>query len=145
MDESIWKQYFTPPFIRDTFEPGIIWDANGLMVTSPSDKMEDVEDYDISAVEKVMDAIVEAMNAACEGRAPEKAVRFDTVEYECINLSFGALGYDLNLLLRSWGYLTGYKRLKDDVAMAIQDSLGKFIVECIKNASTGDENQLPTG
>lgn len=141
MDEPIWKQYFTPPFIRDTFEPGIIWDSNGLMVTSPSDKMEDVEDYDISAVEKVMDAIVEAMNAACEGRAPEKTVRFDTVEYECINLSFGALGYDLNLLLRSWGYLTGYKRLKDDVASAIQDSLGQFIVECIKNASKGDENE----
>jgi hypothetical protein len=91
-------------------------------------------------VEKVMNAIVEAMNASCEGRAPEKTVRFDTVEYECINLSFGALGYDLNLLLRSWGYLTGYKQLKDDVAAAIQDSLGQFITECIKNASKGDEN-----
>ena len=140
MDELIWKQYFTPPFIRDTFEPGIIWDSDGLMVTSPSYKMEDVEDYDISAVEKVMNAIVEAMNAACEGRTPEKTVRFDTVEYECTNLSFGALGYDLNLLLRSWGYLTGYRRLKDDVAAAIQDSLGQFIAECIKNASKGDEN-----
>lgn len=141
MADASWKDYFHPPFIRDTFEPGIIWDSDGLMVTSPSDKMEDVEDYDISAVERVMDAIVEAMNAACEGRAPEKTVRFDTVEYECINLSFGALGYDLNLLLRSWGYLTGYRRLKDDVAAVIQDSLGQFIVESIKNASKEYENE----
>lgn len=141
MADASWKDYFQPPFMRDTFEPGIIWDSNGLMVTSPSDKMEDVEDYDIFAVEKVMNAIVEAMNAACEGRAPEKTVRFDTVEYECINLSFGALGYDLNLLLRSWGYLTGYRRLKDDVAAGIQDSLGQFIVESIKNASKEYENE----
>ena len=109
-------------------------------MTSPAYKMKDVEDYDLSAVENVMNAIVEAMNASCEGRTPEKTIRFDTVEYECTNLSFGALGYDLNLLLRSWGYLTGYRRLKDDVASVIQDSLGQFIAECIKNASKEGEN-----
>ena len=143
MGEPIWKQYFTPPFIGDTYNPGTIWDTNGGLITSPANSIEDAADDNIMNIERAFSLIVDAMNAEFEGREPDRQVRFENVEYVGTNddaaVKFRVFGYDLDLLVRGWGYLTGYKKLPDDEAAAIQDSLGQFIAECIKNASKGDE------
>lgn len=144
MNEQPWQKHFTPPFIGDTYNPGTIWDINGGLITSPSNSIENAADDDIMAIELAFNLIVDAMNAACEGREPDRQVRFENVEYVGTNddavVKFRVFGYDLDLEVRGWGYLTGYKKLPDAEAAAIQDSLGQFIAECIKNASKGDEN-----
>lgn len=144
MNEQPWQKYFTPPFIGDTYNPGTIWDTNGGLITSPSNSIENAADDDLMAIERAVDLIVDAMNAKCEGREPDRQVRFENVEYVGTNddavVKFRVFGYDLDLLVRGWGYLTGYKKLPNNEAAAIQDSLGQFIAECIKNASKGDEN-----
>lgn len=144
MNEQPWQKHFTPPFIGDTYNPGTIWDINGGLITSPSNSIENAADDDIMDIELAFNLIVDAMNAACEGREPDRQVRFENVEYVGTNddaaVKFRVFGYDLYLLVRGWGYLTGYKKLPDAEAAAIQDSLGQFIAECIKNASKEDEN-----
>ena len=138
MADTSWKDYFRPPFIRDSFVPGIVWDSDGGMIL----RTEDYEDDNIGMVEKVMDAVVEGINAMAEGREPVRTVRFDTVErHGGTVITLSALGYCLCLIVRGWGYLTGYLGLSDNEAMSIQDSLGQFIAECIKNASKEYENE----
>lgn len=38
-----------------------------------------------------------------------------------------------------WGFLTGRKHLNPNVAAAIQDEYGQFIVDCINSINTGAE------
>ena len=76
-----WKDYFKPPFFTDEFNPGMIWDAEFEMVSSPTDLMECVADNNVFLAERVMENVVEAINAKCEGREPKCTVQFDDVKY----------------------------------------------------------------
>ena len=41
-----WKDYFNPPFFTDEFNPGMIWDAEFEMVSSPTDLMDTISAND---------------------------------------------------------------------------------------------------
>lgn len=49
---------------------------------------------------------------------------------------FKADGEEIELHVRGWGFLTGCKRLHPNVAAAIQDDYGQFIVDCINSINT---------
>lgn len=46
-------------------------------------------------------------------------------------VKFKADGEEIELDVRGWGFLTHSKRLHPNIAAAIQDEYGRFIVECI--------------
>ena len=144
MSENNWKEYFVPPFIGDHYNPGTIWSECGCLVTTPGHSAESASDEDIMDVEKVMAAVVEALNAPCEGREPNRTVRFENVEYsgtkDDSKVIFRAAGLDLDLDVRGWGFLTGTKKLSPEEAASIQDEFGRFIADSIRGASAEDND-----
>ena len=144
MSEHNWKEYFVPPFVGDNYNPGTIWSVGGGLVTTPGSSAEIASDEDIMDVEKAMDAVVEALNARCEGREPNRTVRFENVEYsgtkDDSKVVFRAFGLDLDLDVRGWGYLTGAKKIEPEEAAGIQDEFGRFIADSIRGASAEDKD-----
>lgn len=52
---------------------------------------------------------------------------------------FKADGEEIELNVRGWGFLTGCKRLDPNVAAAIQDEYGQFIVDCMNSINADAE------
>ena len=134
-----WKDYFKPPFFTDKFNPGMIWDADFAMVSSPTDLMECAADNNVFLAERVMENVVEAINAKCDGRKPKCTVQFDDVKYSDSNdgsvLYFTAYGDKMSIDIRGWEMLTALRKLSPDDAAACQDSLGQFIADSLIEAS----------
>lgn len=134
---NTWKAYFKPPFILDEYDPGIIWSSDYEMVTSPTDQMDRVADHNLFGAEHAMQAVVEALNAKCEGRRPDCSVQFENVKYSGTSdnavVSFTA-GDEMSIQVRCWGMLTGSKNLSPDEAAAIQDAFGRFIADSLIEA-----------
>ena len=134
-----WKDYFKPPFFTDEFNPGMIWDDEFELVSSPTDLMEYVADNNVFLAERVMENVVESINAKCEGRKPKCTVQFDDVKYSGSNdgsvLCFTAYGDNMSIDIRGWGMLTASRKLSPDDAAAVQDSLGQFIADSLIEAS----------
>ena len=130
-----WKDYFKPPFTADGYDPGTIWDDKFEMVSSPTDLMGCVADTNVFLAERVMENVVEAINAKCEGREPKCTVQFDDVKYSGSNYSsilyFTAYGDEMSIEIRGWGMLTASRKLSPDDAAAVQDSLGQFISDSL--------------
>lgn len=139
MNEPIWKQYFIPPFQADTYDPGIVWDSSPAMVASPTPEMEEQTNDDPVDTERAMRAVVDAMNAVCEGKTPTTDVPFENPEYVGTHtnaiVKFTAFGLGMSFCIRGWGHLTGAMNLPGEEAEVIQDEFGKFIVDCIKATS----------
>ena len=134
-----WKDYFNPPFFADTFNPGMIWDADFEMVSSPTDLMECAADNNVYLAERVMENVVEAINAKCEGREPKCTVQFADVKYSGSNdgsvLYFTAYGDKMSIDIRGCGMLTASRKLSPDDAAAVQDLLGQFIADSLIEAN----------
>lgn len=134
-----WKDYFKPPFFTDEFNPGMIWDDEFELVSSPTDLMEYVADNNVFLAERVMENVVEAINAKCEGREHKCTVQFENVKYFGSNdgsvLYFTAYGDKMSIDIRGWGMLTASMKLSPDDAAAVQDSLGQFIADSLIEAS----------
>lgn len=134
-----WKEIFTPPFMADTYNPGIIWASNFEMVTTPTNLMDIAADNYVFGAERAMETIVEAMNAKCEGRKPKCPMKLDDIKYEgsetSSTVSFTAYGDKMSIEVRGWGLLTGPKKMSPEEAAAIQDSIGQFIVESVTEAN----------
>lgn len=143
MAEHKWKDYFEAPFIGDMYNPGFIWDSNAALITSPTSKTDNACDESIFTVERAITAVIDSMNANAESRYIETNVQFTDVSYlgdiESATVYFTANGFELSLEIRSWGYLTGIKRMANEDAAAVQDSIGNFIVESINKAKFVDE------
>ena len=133
-----WKDYFKPPFTLDEYDPGIIWSSDYEMVTSPTDRMDYVADQNLFGAESAMQAVVEALNAKCEGRCPACKVQFENVKYSGTSsssvVSFTA-GDEMSIQVRGWGMLTGSKNLSPEEAAAVQDAFGQFIADSLIEAS----------
>lgn len=138
MTKHNWKDYFKPPFIGDTYVPGYIWDSDAALITSRTSQTDDACDDSIFTVERAITAVIESMNANVESRCIETDVQFSDVRYvgdtESATVYFTANGVELSLDVRSWGFLTGVKRMDNADAAAVQDDLGNFIVESINKA-----------
>lgn len=136
MSEQNWKKYFIPPFEADTYDPGIILDSTSTIIASATPEMEEQTNDDPVDTERAMRAVVDAMNAICEGKTPATDVHFENPEYVGTHtksiVKFKAFGLDMSFYVRGWGYLTGPSNLSSDDAAKIQDEFGEFIVECIK-------------
>lgn len=134
-----WKDYFKPPFFTDEFNPGMVWDDEFELVSSPTDLMEYVADNNVFLAERVMENVVEAVNAKCEGREPKCTVQFADVKYSGSNdgsvLYFTAYGDKMSIDIRGWGMLTASRKLSPDDAAVVQNSLGQFIADCLIEAS----------
>lgn len=135
---TTWKDYFKPPFILDEYDPGVIWSSDYEMVTSPTDLMDHVADYNLFGAEHVMQAVVEALNAKCEGRRPDCSVQFENVKYSGTSdnavVSFTA-GDEMSIQIRGWGMLTGSKNLSPEEAASVQDAFGQFLADSLIEAS----------
>ena len=138
MAEHNWKDYFKPPFIGDMYDPGNIWDSNGEHITSPTNQTDIACDTSIFDVERAMTAVTDSMNANAESECIETDVKFTDVRYVgdagSSTVYFTAYGLELSLEIRSWGYLTGVKRMSNEDAAAVQDAIGNFIVESLNKA-----------
>lgn len=134
-----WKEIFTPPFMADTYNLGIIWASNFEMVTTPTNLMDIAADHYVFGAERAMETIVEAMNAKCEGREPKCPMKLEDIKYEgsetSSTVSFTAYGDKMSIEVRGWGLLTGPKKMSPEEAAAIQDSIGQFIVESVTEAN----------
>lgn len=130
-----WTDYFKPPFFTDEFNPGMIWDDEFELVSSPTDLMEYVADNNVYLADRVMENVVEAINAKCKGREPKCTVQFNDVKYSGSNdgsvLYFTAYGDKMSIDIRGWGMLTASRKLSPDDAAAVQDSLGQFIADSL--------------
>lgn len=138
MKEYRWNKYFVPPFHNDEICVDTIWDSVGNRTTTSSSE---------AAFKGTADAhfraLAAAMNAKMNGTELPAKMSFGHPVYEgtqCNSvIKFKADGEEIELDIRGWGFLTGRKRLHPNVAAAIQDEYGQFIVDCINsiNADTG--------
>ena len=130
MNEYKWKKYFISPFKNDQICLDTIWDSAGNRTTS---SMSDAAFT--GTADEHFKAIVDAMNAVLEGKEPPMKKSFGHPEYlgsqSAAVVRFKADGDEIDLDVRGWGYLTGTKRLDPNIAAAIQDDFGQFIVDCI--------------
>lgn len=130
MNEYNWKKYFIPPFHNDDICLDTIWDSDGNRTSS---SMSDAAFK--GTADEHFKAIVNAMNAIINGTELPKKMSFGHPEYigsqtESM-VKFKANGEAIDLDVRGWGYLIGRKHLDSNMAAAIQDDFGKFIVDCI--------------
>lgn len=131
-----WQKYFKAPFSHDPMVPGIVWDSNGVTVITPSCD-------EVSSDEYIghMESLVDVMN----GNPPRNAVTFDNPRYTGsvldAQIRFSVNGAELCLDIRGWGHLTGGMKLDNKVAAGIQDSLGEFVVECMKKANKASKEK----
>lgn len=134
-----WKEIFTPPFMTDTYNPGIIWASNFETVTTPTNLMDIAADKYVFGAERAMETIVEAMNAKCEGREPKCPMKLEDIKYDgsdnSATVSFTAYGDKMSIEVRGWGLLTGPMKMPPEEAAAIQDEIGQFIVESVTEAN----------
>lgn len=132
MKEYSWTKYFIPPFHNDEICVDTIWDSVGNMTTTSSSE---------AAFKGTADAhfraLAAAMNTKMNGTELPAKMSFGYPVYEgtqCNSvIKFKADGEEIELDVRGWGFLTGRKRLHPNVAAAIQDDFGKFIVDCINS------------
>ena len=132
MKEYNWTKYFIPPFHNDEICLDTIWDADGNRTSS---SMSDAAF--MGTADEHFKAIVNAMNAILNGTELPKKMSFGHPEYigshtEAM-VKFKANGEEIDLDVRGWGYLIGSKKLETNMAAAIQDDFGKFIVDCINS------------
>jgi len=134
-----WKEIFTPPFMADTYNPGIIWASNFETVTTPTNLMDIAADKYVFGAERAMETIVEAINAKCEGRKPKCPMKLEDIKYDgsdnSATVSFTAYGDKMSIEVRGWGLLTGPMKMPPEEAAAIQDEIGQFIVESVTEAN----------
>ncbi len=90
-----------------------------------------------------MSAVIDSMNANAESECIDTDVKFTDVRYEggteSATVYFTAYGLELSLEIRSWGYLTGLKQMTNEDAAAVQDAIGKFMVESLNKAKVVTE------
>ena len=138
MNEYSWTKYFIPPFHNDEICIDTIWDSAGnRTTTSQSDAAF------TGTADAHFQALVAAMNAKLNGTELPKKMSFGRPVYEGTQcdavIKFKADGEEIELDVRGWGFLTGRKRLHPNVAAAIQDDYGKFIVDCMNSINTDAE------
>jgi len=138
MKEYSWTKYFIPPFHNDEICIDTIWDSAGNRTTSSRS-----EAAFKGTADAHFQAIVAAMNATLNGTELPEKMSFGRPVYEGTQcdavVKFKADGEEIALDVRGWGFLTGRKRLHPNVAAAIQDEYGQFIVDCINSINTDAE------
>ena len=138
MNEYSWTKYFSPPFHNDAICADTIWDAAGNRTTSSGSDAAFKGTADAHFL-----AIAAAMNARLNGTELPGKLSFGNPVYEGTQcdavVKFKADGEEIELDVRGWGFLTGRKHLNPNVAAAIQDEYGQFIVACINSINTDAE------
>lgn len=120
-----WKDYFRPPFHKDSICSDMVWTANGVHVLQ-----HDILKDKVSSPEELADDFVTLLNGL------KKEIKIiDSLEYEGTQTDSNLIvrTKDLNVYnvsIRGWGFLIGCSnRLSSNEAADIQDSFGKYIVE----------------
>lgn len=138
MKEYSWTKYFIPPFHNDEICVDTIWDSVGNRTTTSRS-----EAAFKGTADAHFQALAAAMNAKMDGTGLPAKMSFGHPVYEgtqCNSvIKFKADGEEIELDVRGWGFLTGRKRLHPNVAAAIQDDFGNFIVDCINLINTDAE------
>lgn len=138
MNEYSWTKYFSPPFHNDAICADTIWDSDGNRTTSSRSDAAFKGTADAH-----FQAIVAVMNATLNGTELPEKMSFGRPVYEGTQcdavIKFKADGEEIELDVRGWGFLTGRKRLNPNVAAAIQDDYGKFIVDCMNSINSDAE------
>lgn len=138
MKDYSWAKYFIPPFHTDEFCTDIIWDSADNMTTTSSS-----EAASKGTAAAHFQALAAAMNAKMNGTELPAKMSFGHPVYEGTMsdsiVRFKADGEEIELNVRGWGFLTGGKRLDPNVAAAIQDEYGQFIVDCMNSINTDAE------
>jgi len=135
MTEQSWTKYFIPPFHNDEICIDTIWDsADNRTTTSQSDAAFK------GTADAHFQALAAAMNAKMNGTELPAKMSFGHPVYEgtmsASIVRFKADGEEIELHVRGWGFLTGRKRLHPNVAAAIQDEYGQFIVNCMNSINS---------
>ena len=124
---SDWKAYFTPPFRNDDYIKSMIWDSKDAMITTRDNAYDDSIDED-----EIWEALVARMNK----ETPKSNISFANPRYVGTNcesyITFEVKGKEYTLYIRSWGYLITFGNCTTEEAAKVQDSLGEYIVECLK-------------
>ena len=121
-EHNIWKQYFDGKFDNDSMLEGTIWCGDNIVTSDASDDVADMAD---------MTELVKALNGDKFGHAVFKDAKYSDAVISYIDKNDKTILLDI----RGWGYLTGYLKLSDDVAVAVQDALGEYIVSCMKKVN----------
>lgn len=138
MKEYSWTKYFIPPFHNDEICIDTIWDSAGNRTTTSRSEaaFKGTADAHFLAIVAVMNATLNGTELPAKmsfGRPIYKGTQCDAV------IKFKADGEEIELDVRGWGFLTGRKRLHPNLAAAIQDEYGQFIVDCINSINSDVE------
>jgi hypothetical protein len=138
MKEYSWTKYFIPPFHNDEICADTIWDSAANRTTTSSS-----EAAFKGTADAHFQALAAAMNAKINGTELPAKMSFGHPAYEgTMSASIvrcKADGEEIELDVRGWGFLTGRKGLHPNVAAAIQDEYGQFIVDCMNSINTDAE------
>ena len=121
-EQNIWKQYFDDRFDKDSMLEGTIWCGSNIVTSDAGDDVADMAD---------MTELVKALNGDKFNHGVFKDAKYNDAVISYVDKNDKTILIDI----RGWGYLTGYLKLSDDAAVAVQDALGEYIVSCMKKVN----------